>query len=143
MVEMMNIACGETEQSFHLNASTYTRTGNPLLLFFEHKSTAMPNTNKASAHPEPLPIRQSTGSSQQYNDSNCVQFQSYRPSVSLTRQQFNFRQPAMPCDTELLEERMEDWAGTFFISHLPLSFALLALLALHRRLGLDPHHPLY
>jgi hypothetical protein len=46
----------------------------------------------------------------------------------------------MPCDTELLEERMEDWAGTFFISHLPLPFALLAL---HRPLGLNPHHPLY
>jgi hypothetical protein len=42
MVEMMNIACGETEQSFHLNASTYTTTGNPLLLFLTTRALPCP-----------------------------------------------------------------------------------------------------
>ena len=44
----------------------------------------------------------------------------------------NWRPSARPYNIKLLEERRKNWADTFFISHLPLSFALLPLLALHR-----------
>ena len=61
--EIIITACGETTQDFHLNVTTYPPTGVSILLLFESKRIAKPNSNNASAHPEPLPIRQSTGSS--------------------------------------------------------------------------------
>ena len=80
-VEMINTACGETTQGFHLNTTICIATGVSLLLFFEHKGIAKPDSKKSSAHSELLPIRQSTGSSPPLNAWNCTQFQSYRPSV--------------------------------------------------------------
>ena len=41
--EIINTACDETTQGFHLNATTCTRTGVSILLFFERKSTAKPH----------------------------------------------------------------------------------------------------
>ena len=51
----------------------------------------------------------------------------------------NPRPSVKPYNIKLLE-RMENWAGTFFISHLPLPFALIASLALHRPMGLIPNY---
>ncbi len=42
MVEMMNITCGETAQSFHLDTSTQTRAGNLLLLFLNTRTLPCP-----------------------------------------------------------------------------------------------------
>ena len=55
----------------------------------------------------------------------------------------NPRPSAKPYHIEPLKRRMKNWAGTFFISHLPLPFALLASLALHRPMGFIPNHLLY
>ena len=84
--EIINIACGETTQGFHLNATTCIPTWVSILLLFGRKGIAKPNSNKAPAHPEPLPIRQSTGSSLPLNAWNCTQFQSGRPPVLWTLQ---------------------------------------------------------
>ena len=81
MVEMINTACGETTQGSYLDTTTCITTGFSLLLLSERKCIAKPYPKKASAHPEPLPIRQSTGSSPPLNTWNCTRFHSYQPSV--------------------------------------------------------------
>ena len=105
-----------------------------MLLLFEHRGIAMPYSKKASAHPEPLPIRQSTGSSQPPSALNCTQFQSYH------------RQRIVPDNTELSEERMKDWAGTHFIYYFPLLFIALWIDSSNHHPsapGLIPSHNLY
>ena len=140
---MINTACGETVQSFHPNATTCVTTGGSSLLLFEHKGISMPNSKKGFCLP-----RANTDSPERRLFSTSQRQKLYAvliiPTVSpLDLTIPNSRPSARPHNIKLLEKTMENRAGTFFTSHLPLPFALLALLAQHRPMGFIPNHLMY